>query len=170
MYFVGFMTGIDSYTPLFQHPPCRIAEIDRAILAQLRKNGRMSYVDLASRVEASERTVRTHIRNMEENGTIRGYTIREGGVGLTALVRIKVSPGPKSVRLLLRSPDGRAWKSSTRSRVKPIWWRWFTWTIRWRFERCWTKCGWLHPMKSQAQPLNWSWSSIESHSSSLGGE
>ena len=39
-----------------------------------------------------------------------------------------------------------------------------------RFERCWTKCGWLHPMKSQAQPLNWSWSSIESHSSSLGGE
>ena len=71
----------------------RIAEIDRAILAQLRKNGRMSYVDLASTVEASERTVRTHIRNMEENGTIRGYTIREGGVGLTALVRIKVSPG-----------------------------------------------------------------------------
>ena len=66
----------------------RIAEIDRSILAQLRKNGRMSYVDLASKVEASERTVRTHIRNMEENGTIR-----EGGVGLTALVRIKVSPG-----------------------------------------------------------------------------
>ena len=54
----------------------RIAEIDRAILAQLRKNGRMSYVDLASKVEASERTVRTHIRNIEENGTIRGYTIR----------------------------------------------------------------------------------------------
>tara|TARA_B100001094_G_C18071529_1_gene740292 strand:+ start:398 stop:691 length:294 start_codon:yes stop_codon:yes gene_type:complete len=30
---------------------------------------------------------------MEELGTIRGYTIREGGVGLTALIRIKVSPG-----------------------------------------------------------------------------
>jgi DNA-binding Lrp family transcriptional regulator len=30
---------------------------------------------------------------MEENGTIRGYTVREGGVGLTALIRIKVSPG-----------------------------------------------------------------------------
>ena len=71
----------------------RKAEIDRAILAKLRKNGRMSYVDLAAKVEASERTVRTHIRNMEENGTIRGYTIREGGVGLTALVRIKVAPG-----------------------------------------------------------------------------
>ena len=71
----------------------RIAEIDRAILAELRKNGRMSYVHLAMEVVASERTVRTHVRKMEENGTIRGYTVREGGVGLTALIRIKVSPG-----------------------------------------------------------------------------
>ena len=31
----------------------RVAEIDRAILAQLRKNGRMSYVDLAREVSAS---------------------------------------------------------------------------------------------------------------------
>ena len=71
----------------------RVAEIDRAILAQLRTNGRMSYVELAKEVGASERTVRTHVRKMEEDGTIRGYTVREGGVGLTALVRIKVSPG-----------------------------------------------------------------------------
>ena len=70
-----------------------ISEIDRAILGQLRINARMSYVDLAKNVSASERTIRTHIRKMEENGTIRGYTVREGGVGLTALVRIKVSPG-----------------------------------------------------------------------------
>ena len=71
----------------------RIAEIDRAILAELRKNGRMSFVELAKLVGASERTVRTHVRRMEEMGTIRGYTVREGGVGLTALIRIKVSPG-----------------------------------------------------------------------------
>ena len=71
----------------------RIAEIDRAILAELRKNGRMSYVELAKLVGASERTVRTHVRRMEEMGTIRGYTIRETGIGLTALVRMKVGPG-----------------------------------------------------------------------------
>jgi len=71
----------------------RVAEMDRAILAELRKNGRMSFVDLAKVVGASERTIRTHVRRMEEFGTIRGYTVREGGVGLTALVRIKVSPG-----------------------------------------------------------------------------
>ena len=74
----------------------RIAEIDRAILSHLRKNGRMSYVDLAREVNARERTVRTHVRKMEEEGTIRGYTIREGGVGLTALVRIKVLPGAEN--------------------------------------------------------------------------
>ena len=71
----------------------RIAEIDRAILAELRKNGRMSYVHLAKEVGASDRPVRTNVRKMEENGTSRGYTVREGGVGLTALIRIKVSPG-----------------------------------------------------------------------------
>ena len=44
----------------------RIAEIDRAILAHLRKNGRMSYVELARDISASERTIRTHIKKMEE--------------------------------------------------------------------------------------------------------
>ena len=43
---------------------------------------------------------------MEENGTIRGYTI-EGGVGLTALVRIRSRPGRKSARLLRSHRLGR---------------------------------------------------------------
>ncbi len=71
----------------------RISEIDRSILSELRTNGRISFVDLAKKVGASERTIRTHVRSMEDSGVIRGYSIREGGVGLTALVRIKVSPG-----------------------------------------------------------------------------
>ena len=63
----------------------RIAEIDRAILAQLRKNGRMSFVDLAKEVGASERTVRTHIRTMEENEVqFEGLPFRESGIGLTS--------------------------------------------------------------------------------------
>ena len=70
-----------------------ITELDRNILSELRKNSRITYVALAEAVGASERTVRSHIRKMEEAGTIREYTIREGGVGLTALIRIKVSPG-----------------------------------------------------------------------------
>ena len=70
-----------------------IKEIDRAILAELRKNSRVSFVNLAKKVGASERTVRTHVKSLEESGIIRGYTIREGGVGLTALIKIKVSSG-----------------------------------------------------------------------------
>ena len=84
----------------------RIAEIDRAILAALRANGRISYVDLAKEVGASERTVRTHVRKLEEDGTIRGYTIREGGVGLTALVRI-ASPRLPPASQLRTSPTYR---------------------------------------------------------------
>ena len=61
----------------------RVAEIDRAILAQLRKNGRMSYVDLAREVSASERTVRTHVRKMEEEGTIRARKTRRRSLKIT---------------------------------------------------------------------------------------
>ena len=35
----------------------RIAEIDRAILAHLRRNGRMSCVELAKDIGASEKTI-----------------------------------------------------------------------------------------------------------------
>jgi len=79
--------------PPSAHCVVKISEIDRAILSELRANGRISFVDLAKKVGASERTIRTHVRSMEDSGIIRGYSIREGGVGLTALVRIKVSPG-----------------------------------------------------------------------------
>ena len=41
----------------------------------------------------TERTVRTRIRRLEESGIIRGYTVREAGIGLTALIRLKVGPG-----------------------------------------------------------------------------
>ena len=79
--------------PPSAHSVAKISEIDRSILSELRANGRISFVDLAKKVGASERTIRTHVRSMEDSGVIRGYSIREGGVGLTALVRIKVSPG-----------------------------------------------------------------------------
>ena len=71
----------------------KITDSDRGILSLLRENGRMTFVDIAKEMGVSERTVRSHIRRMEEEGTIRKYTIREGGIGLTALVRIRIGPG-----------------------------------------------------------------------------
>ncbi|MBD26161.1 MAG: hypothetical protein CL452_00210 [Acidimicrobiaceae bacterium] len=67
--------------------------LDRAIMNVLRESSRSSFVEIASRVGVTERTVRTRVRRLEEDGIIRGYTIREAGIGLTALIRLKVGPG-----------------------------------------------------------------------------
>ena len=86
-----------------------VDETDRAILSALRENSRQPYVDLAKTVGVSERTIRTRVRRLEEDGVIRSYTIREKGIGLTALVRMKVGPC-----LLYTSPSPR---DRTRSRM-----------------------------------------------------
>ena len=75
----GSMVGVDS--------------LDRSILAVLRDSARAPFVEIASKVGVTERTVRTRMKRLEEEGVVRGYTIREAGIGLTALVRIKVGPG-----------------------------------------------------------------------------
>ena len=70
-----------------------IDSLDRGILAVLRDNGRAAYVEIAKSVGVTERTVRTRMRKLEEDGDIRGYTVRESGIGLSALIRMKVGPG-----------------------------------------------------------------------------
>ena len=67
--------------------------LDRSILSVLRDSGRASFVEIAERVGVTERTIRTRMKRLEEDGVIRGYTIRETGIGLTALIRMKVGPG-----------------------------------------------------------------------------
>ena len=85
---VGFITGNWNGPSM-----ASVDETDRAILSALRENSRQPYVDLAKAVGVSERTIRTRVRRLEEDGVIRSYTIREKGIGLTALVRMKVGPG-----------------------------------------------------------------------------
>ena len=70
-----------------------VDSLDRSILAVLRDSARALFVEIASKVGVTERTVRTRMKRLEEEGVVRGYTIREAGIGLTALVRIKVGPG-----------------------------------------------------------------------------
>ncbi|MFQ3321704.1 MAG: Lrp/AsnC family transcriptional regulator for asnA, asnC and gidA [Candidatus Thalassarchaeaceae archaeon] len=70
-----------------------IDSLDRGILSVLRDNGRAAYVDIAKTVGVTERTVRTRMRKLEEEGVIRGYTVREAGIGLSALIRMKIGPG-----------------------------------------------------------------------------
>ena len=71
----------------------KVDSLDRSILGVLRDSGRASFVEIAERVGVTERTIRTRMKRLEEDGVIRGYTIREAGIGLTALIRMKVGPG-----------------------------------------------------------------------------
>ena len=70
-----------------------VDSLDRSILTVLRESARAPFVEIAKKVGVTERTVRTRMKRMEEEGVVRGYTIREARIGLTALVRIKVGPG-----------------------------------------------------------------------------
>ena len=70
-----------------------VDSLDRAILSFLRDAARAPFVDIAKSVGVTERTVRTRIKRLEEDGIIRGYTVREAGIGLTALIRLKVGSG-----------------------------------------------------------------------------
>lgn len=51
----------------------KLDEIDRKILAELQANGRMTNVELASRVGISAPPCLRRLRTLEEQGIIRGY-------------------------------------------------------------------------------------------------
>ena len=65
---------------------------DRAILAALLENGRMSNAQLAERVGLSPSPCWQRVRRLEEAGVIKGYsaTIDQGRIGLSETVIIEV--------------------------------------------------------------------------------
>ena len=76
-----------------------VDSLDRAILSVLRDSARAPFVDIAKQVGVTERTVRTRMRRMEDDGVVRGYTIRETGICLTAMIRHKNAPLTEIVAL-----------------------------------------------------------------------
>ncbi len=68
-------------------------ETDRAIVAALAADGRLSYTDLAEKVGLSVSAVHQRVRRLEQRGIIRGYTARLDyealGLSLTAFVAIR---------------------------------------------------------------------------------
>ncbi len=67
--------------------------MDRAIVAALAGDGRLSYTDLAERVGLSVSAVHQRVRRLEQRGVIRGYAARVDpeaiGLPLTAFVAIR---------------------------------------------------------------------------------
>jgi Lrp/AsnC family leucine-responsive transcriptional regulator len=70
-----------------------VEEIDRAIVAALTADGRLSYTDLAEKVGLSVSAAHQRVRRLEQRGVVRGYAARVNyaaiGLPLTALVAIR---------------------------------------------------------------------------------
>lgn len=71
----------------------RVEELDRAIVAALTVDGRLSYTDLAEKVGLSVSAVHQRVRRLEQRGILKGYTARVDyaalNLPLTAFVAIR---------------------------------------------------------------------------------
>jgi len=69
--------------------------IDRAILRELQRDGRVSNAELADRVHLSPSPCLRRVRRLEADGTISGYRAvldkRKLGLGLTVFIEVKVT-------------------------------------------------------------------------------
>jgi Lrp/AsnC family transcriptional regulator, leucine-responsive regulatory protein len=70
-----------------------VEETDRAIVALLCRDGRMSFTELARRTGLSVSAAQQRVRRLERRGVIRGYTAvinpDDAGLPLTAFISIK---------------------------------------------------------------------------------
>jgi Lrp/AsnC family transcriptional regulator, leucine-responsive regulatory protein len=70
-----------------------VEEIDRAIVAALAADGRLSYTDLAERVGLSVSAAHQRVRRLEQRGVIKGYAAKVAydaiDLPLTAFVAIR---------------------------------------------------------------------------------
>jgi Lrp/AsnC family transcriptional regulator, leucine-responsive regulatory protein len=71
-----------------------VDDIDRKILAELQRDGRISNVELAERVNLSPSPCLRRLKRLEEAGLIEGYSAvldrRKVGLGLTVFVELKI--------------------------------------------------------------------------------
>ena len=64
---------------------------DERIIEYLRNNSRESFVDIGKKLKLSESAVRRRVKNLVDSGTIKRFTIEEGGQNTTsAIVLISV--------------------------------------------------------------------------------
>jgi DNA-binding Lrp family transcriptional regulator len=74
-----------------------MSDIDFQILSLLQQDSRLSFNKIASRLGISVGTAFNHIKNLEKQGVLKGYTIvldsTKIGYGLTALILIQAEGG-----------------------------------------------------------------------------
>ena len=89
----------------------RLDQTDRKIVGELLEDGRISLAELGRRVSLSPPAVAERVKRLEQTGVITGYgaeiDLRKLGYQLTAIVRIKPSPGqlPRIPELAEQIPE-----------------------------------------------------------------
>jgi len=68
----------------------RLDDIDYKIIQILKEDGRMSFVDIGKKVNASEGKVRFRVNRMISAGVIRRFTIDTAGGGLKGLIDVRL--------------------------------------------------------------------------------
>ena len=75
------------------NPPFEADTVDRAILAELQRDGRVSVAELARTVHMSSSAVAERVRRLEESGVITGYRAvvdpERLGYGILAFLRLR---------------------------------------------------------------------------------
>jgi len=89
----------------------QLDSIDRAIIAALTENGRMTFKQLAKQIGLSSPSVTERIHKLEDAGAIRGYTVlvdtKVFGLGIAAHVRMRAMPGEvkRVAQMLIDTPE-----------------------------------------------------------------
>jgi Lrp/AsnC family transcriptional regulator, leucine-responsive regulatory protein len=105
------LTGKRSRFEAHMIDPSKIDAVDRKIIGELLGDGRVSVAELGRRVNLSPPAVTERIKRLEQAGVVLGYRAeidpRAFGYELTAIVRVKPSPGqlPKIPELAETIPE-----------------------------------------------------------------
>lgn len=65
-------------------------EIDERLIGLLKEDSRTPNVQLAEEIGTTEGTVRARMKRLQEDGTIRSFTIRTASRNIKALVEVKI--------------------------------------------------------------------------------
>jgi Lrp/AsnC family leucine-responsive transcriptional regulator len=101
----------DGVSPILAANTARLDDTDRKIIGELLADGRVSLAELGRRVNLSPPAVTERVKRLERNGVLTGYRaeidLRKLGYPLTAIVRIKPSPGqlPRIPELAEQIPE-----------------------------------------------------------------
>jgi Lrp/AsnC family transcriptional regulator, leucine-responsive regulatory protein len=84
---------------------------DRAIIAALSENGRMTVRELAAHIGLSSPSVTERMHKLEDAGAIQGYSVlvdpKVFGLGIAAHVRLRAMPGEvkRVAQMLIDTPE-----------------------------------------------------------------